>query len=190
MIELMNGPIAVQVIRYFPTQAFNFAFKDSIKALFPPMDPHTHFWKFFMLNLASGKHVHVSDSHDACVQGPADSAHAAPDYLMVMAFSGMHTSQGTQGHKNHPSEQQGAVPCQGFVLVGIGCLNFAIKNFSTHAIDQSDSVAGSRGSCWSGLAADRVPPGLCADAIGSRPGQGLSQGLPGINASPQRSCIV
>lgn len=77
--------MAVQVIRYFPTQAFNFAFKDSIKALFPPMDLHTHFWKFFMINLASGKHVHVSDSHDACVQGPADLAHAAPNYLVVLA---------------------------------------------------------------------------------------------------------
>ena len=68
MTELMNLPMAVQVIRYFPTQAFNFAFKDSIKALFPPMDPHTHFWKFFMINLASGKHVHASDSHDACTR--------------------------------------------------------------------------------------------------------------------------
>ena len=44
----------VQVIRYFPTQAFNFAFKDSIKSLFPPVDPHREFWKFFMINLASG----------------------------------------------------------------------------------------------------------------------------------------
>ena len=44
----------MQVIRYFPTQAFNFAFKDSIKSLFPPVDPHRDFWKFFMINLASG----------------------------------------------------------------------------------------------------------------------------------------
>ncbi len=44
----------VQVIRYFPTQAFNFAFKDSIKSLFPPADPHREFWKFFAINLASG----------------------------------------------------------------------------------------------------------------------------------------
>ncbi|CAK0737301.1 hypothetical protein CVIRNUC_000889 [Coccomyxa viridis] len=46
--------IAIPVIRYFPTQAFNFAFKDSIKSLFPPVDPHRDFWKFFMINLASG----------------------------------------------------------------------------------------------------------------------------------------
>ena len=45
----------MQVIRYFPTQAFNFAFKDSIKSLFPPVDPHREFWKFLMVNLASGE---------------------------------------------------------------------------------------------------------------------------------------
>lgn len=42
------------VIRYFPTQAFNFAFKDNIKALFPKYDPRKQFGKFFMSNLASG----------------------------------------------------------------------------------------------------------------------------------------
>lgn len=42
------------IIRYFPTQAFNFAFKDSIKALFPAVDKKTEFGKFFMINMASG----------------------------------------------------------------------------------------------------------------------------------------
>lgn len=42
------------IIRYFPTQAFNFAFKDSIKAMFPKADKHTEFWKFFLINMASG----------------------------------------------------------------------------------------------------------------------------------------
>ena len=77
IIELRNVLMALQVIRYFPTQAFNFAFKDSIKALFPPMDPHKHFWKFFMINLASGEHIYVPDSHDAYIQGAADLVHAA-----------------------------------------------------------------------------------------------------------------
>ena len=44
----------VNVIRYFPTQAFNFAFKDTIKALFPKYNPKTEFWSFFMANVASG----------------------------------------------------------------------------------------------------------------------------------------
>jgi solute carrier family 25 (adenine nucleotide translocator) protein 4/5/6/31 len=44
----------VNVIRYFPTQAFNFAFKDTIKAIFPKYNPKTEFWSFFMTNLASG----------------------------------------------------------------------------------------------------------------------------------------
>jgi len=42
------------IIRYFPTQAFNFAFKDSIKALFPRADKNTEFAKFFAINMASG----------------------------------------------------------------------------------------------------------------------------------------
>jgi solute carrier family 25 (adenine nucleotide translocator) protein 4/5/6/31 len=44
----------VNVIRYFPTQAFNFAFKDTIKALFPKYNSKTDFWKFFAANMASG----------------------------------------------------------------------------------------------------------------------------------------
>lgn len=42
------------VVRYFPTQAFNFAFKDTIKGLFPRYSPKQDFWKFFATNLASG----------------------------------------------------------------------------------------------------------------------------------------
>jgi len=42
------------VIRYFPTQAFNFAFKDSIKRLFPKYSPKTDFGMFFLVNMASG----------------------------------------------------------------------------------------------------------------------------------------
>merc|ERR1712137_512687 len=42
------------IIRYFPTQAFNFAFKDSIKAMFPKVDKNTEFGKFFFINMASG----------------------------------------------------------------------------------------------------------------------------------------
>jgi len=44
----------VNVIRYFPTQAFNFAFKDTIKAIFPKYNPKTEFWSFFAANMASG----------------------------------------------------------------------------------------------------------------------------------------
>merc|ERR1719182_620437 len=42
------------IIRYFPTQAFNFAFKDSIKAMFPKVDKNKDFAKFFLINMASG----------------------------------------------------------------------------------------------------------------------------------------
>lgn len=42
------------IIRYFPTQAFNFAFKDGIKNLFPKADKNKEFAKFFAINMASG----------------------------------------------------------------------------------------------------------------------------------------
>ena len=42
------------IIRYFPTQAFNFAFKDTFKVMFPAYSPKTEFWKFFASNMASG----------------------------------------------------------------------------------------------------------------------------------------
>jgi len=42
------------IIRYFPTQAFNLAFKDTIKAMFPKFNNKTDFWKFFAVQLASG----------------------------------------------------------------------------------------------------------------------------------------
>jgi solute carrier family 25 (adenine nucleotide translocator) protein 4/5/6/31 len=42
------------VIRYFPTQALNFAFKDTYKKVFNPYNPKKEPWKFFAGNMASG----------------------------------------------------------------------------------------------------------------------------------------
>jgi len=43
------------VIRYFPTQALNFAFKDKYKTIFlGGVDKKTQFWRYFAGNLASG----------------------------------------------------------------------------------------------------------------------------------------
>uniref|UniRef100_A0A2K5YX80 ADP/ATP translocase n=1 Tax=Mandrillus leucophaeus TaxID=9568 RepID=A0A2K5YX80_MANLE len=43
------------VIRYFPTQAFNFTFKDKYKQIFlGDVDKRTQFWHYFAGNLASG----------------------------------------------------------------------------------------------------------------------------------------
>merc|ERR1711992_293428 len=45
----------VNVVRYFPTQALNFAFKDTYKKLFMEgLDKNKDFWKFFAGNLAAG----------------------------------------------------------------------------------------------------------------------------------------
>jgi len=44
----------VNIIRYFPTQAFNLAFKDTIKSWFPKFNKDKEFLKFFGTQLASG----------------------------------------------------------------------------------------------------------------------------------------
>lgn len=56
-----QGPTAywrgnlANVIRYFPTQALNFAFKDKYKQVFlGGVDKKTQFWRYFAGNLASG----------------------------------------------------------------------------------------------------------------------------------------
>jgi solute carrier family 25 (adenine nucleotide translocator) protein 4/5/6/31 len=59
------------VIRYFPTQAFNFAFKDIIKNLFPKADRKTEFGKFFAINMASGG---LAGAGSLCIVYPLDYA--------------------------------------------------------------------------------------------------------------------
>merc|ERR1711907_246421 len=59
------------VIRYFPTQAFNLAFKDSIKKMFPKYSPKTDFGKFFLVNLASGG---LAAAGSLCIVYPLDYA--------------------------------------------------------------------------------------------------------------------
>jgi solute carrier family 25 (adenine nucleotide translocator) protein 4/5/6/31 len=44
----------VNVIRYFPTQALNFAFKDTFRKYLCPFDPKKEMGKFFLGSLASG----------------------------------------------------------------------------------------------------------------------------------------
>lgn len=52
-MSFWRGNVA-NIVRYFPTQAFNFAFKDTFKVMFPSYNPKTDFWKFFASNMASG----------------------------------------------------------------------------------------------------------------------------------------
>jgi solute carrier family 25 (adenine nucleotide translocator) protein 4/5/6/31 len=52
-VALWRGNWA-NVVRYFPTQAFNFAFKDAYNKILCPYNVKTDPWKFFMGNLASG----------------------------------------------------------------------------------------------------------------------------------------
>jgi len=59
------------ILRYFPTQAFNFAFKDTIKTFFPKADKNTEFAKFFMINMASGG---LAGAGSLCIVYPLDYA--------------------------------------------------------------------------------------------------------------------
>lgn len=54
MLSYWRGNFA-NVLRYFPTQALNFAFKDKFKQVFMSgVDKKTQFWRYFAANLASG----------------------------------------------------------------------------------------------------------------------------------------
>lgn len=51
--ELWRGNMA-NIVRYFPTQALNFAFKDYYKTLLPKTDKNTSAGKFALYNILSG----------------------------------------------------------------------------------------------------------------------------------------
>lgn len=59
------------VIRYFPTQAFNFAFKDTFKTMFPRYNPKEQFFMFFLANMASGG---LAGAGSLCIVYPLDYA--------------------------------------------------------------------------------------------------------------------
>jgi len=67
---LWRGNLA-NVIRYFPTQAFNFAFKDTFKKIFPTYNPKTEKFKLFLTNLASGG---LAGAASLCIVYPLDFA--------------------------------------------------------------------------------------------------------------------
>jgi len=70
-VALWRGNLA-NVIRYFPTQALNFAFKDTYKRLFlEGYDKKKDFWKFFAGNLASGG---MAGATSLCFVYPLDFA--------------------------------------------------------------------------------------------------------------------
>ncbi|XP_044903278.1 ADP/ATP translocase 2-like [Felis catus] len=53
VLSFWRGNLA-NVIRYFPTQALNFSFKDKYKIFLGGVDKRTQFWRYFAGNLASG----------------------------------------------------------------------------------------------------------------------------------------
>lgn len=53
VMSLWRGNTA-NVIRYFPTQALNFAFRDTYKAMFNFKKDRDGYWKWMAGNLASG----------------------------------------------------------------------------------------------------------------------------------------
>lgn len=59
------------VLRYFPTQAFNFAFKDSIKSHLPKFNSKFDFWKAFGINCLSGG---IAGAGSLCIVYPLDYA--------------------------------------------------------------------------------------------------------------------
>lgn len=72
------------VIRYFPTQALNFAFKDVYKAIFlEGVNKHTQFWSYFLGNLASGG---AAGATSLCFVYPLDYARTRSVVLSTVIF--------------------------------------------------------------------------------------------------------
>ncbi|XP_034255809.1 ADP,ATP carrier protein 1-like [Thrips palmi] len=70
-LSFWRGNLA-NVIRYFPTQALNFAFKDIYKQIFlGGVDKNTQFWRYFAGNLASGG---AAGASSLCIVYPLDFA--------------------------------------------------------------------------------------------------------------------
>ncbi|EDL35135.1 ADP/ATP translocase 4 [Mus musculus] len=70
-LSYWRGNLA-NVIRYFPTQALNFAFKDKYKELFMSgVNKEKQFWRWFLANLASGG---AAGATSLCVVYPLDFA--------------------------------------------------------------------------------------------------------------------
>ncbi|XP_039397082.1 ADP/ATP translocase 4 isoform X2 [Mauremys reevesii] len=88
-LSFWRGNLA-NVIRYFPTQALNFAFKDKYKQIFMSgVDKDKQFWKWFFANLASGG---AAGATSLCVVYPLDFARtrlAADIGKAVTTFSGI-----------------------------------------------------------------------------------------------------
>uniref|UniRef100_A0A670ZG29 ADP/ATP translocase n=1 Tax=Pseudonaja textilis TaxID=8673 RepID=A0A670ZG29_PSETE len=68
ILSFWRGNLA-NVMRYFPTQALNFAFKDKYKQVFLGVDKHTQFWRYFAGNLAS---VGAAGATTLCFVYPLD----------------------------------------------------------------------------------------------------------------------
>ncbi|KAA8493919.1 ADP,ATP carrier protein [Porphyridium purpureum] len=83
------------VIRYFPTQAFNFAFKDTFKKMFPKYNPKTESFKFFLTNIASG------------------GAAGAASLLIVYPLDFARTRLAADVGKSHEREFSGLLDCLG-----------------------------------------------------------------------------
>ncbi|KAB0360763.1 hypothetical protein FD754_004919 [Muntiacus muntjak] len=75
VLSFWRGNLA-NVIRYFPTQALNFAFKDKYKQIFlGGVDKRTQFWHYFAGNLASGG---APGATSLCFVYPLDFARTRP----------------------------------------------------------------------------------------------------------------
>merc|ERR1712187_805730 len=112
-------------IRYFPTQAFNLSFKDSIKKLFPKYNAKTQFTQFFAVNMASGG---MAAAGSLCIVYPLDYARtrlASDVGSGKKTFSGLldclkKTATGPQGpaglYAGFGVSLAGIIPYRGFQL--------------------------------------------------------------------------
>ena len=84
--------------RFFPTQAFNLAFKDTFKRMFPKYNPKTEFGKIFGANLVSGG---IAVASSLCIVYSIDYARAR---LASDVSSGKKSFSGQMQSEKPPEE--------------------------------------------------------------------------------------
>lgn len=141
--SLWRGNLA-NVVRYFPTQALNFAFKDKYKQIFVRHNPKTDFWKFFAGNLASGG---AAGATSLLFVYPLDFARTRLAADMGKGASRQFTGLNDCIAKIYRSDGLGGL-YQGFGVSVVGIIVYRAAFFGGYDTTKELILGGRKGAFW------------------------------------------
>merc|ERR1711920_488470 len=156
-------------IRYFPTQAFNLAFKDSFKKMFPKYNPKTEFLQFFGANLVSGG---LAAAGSLTIVYPLD-------YARTRLASDVGSGKKSFSGLGDCLRKTAAGPGGFFALyTGFGVSVVGIVGYRGLQLGTFDTITNAVGETRGGAHLQGDYALLPADRFGGGPGSGLVQGIP------------